>query len=169
LGEEELVKIANLAGETRALLVTGPSLAVVEGPLGPLILSLGIGSLVFHPKVELPLDGYLVLRRREWIDGCYVESVSDPVTLGSPHRRRSGVIIAVDPRDPAAMLINGLHIDVELSSSVLEGEIVKATLEGEPVLGIREGRYVIHVLGGEAYKRLSYITRLLGGCRGGLQ
>jgi len=176
--EDSLDAIVEAAVESRAVLVTSPSLAVVEGPWGPLVVSLGVGSLIFEASEGRPLLPGVVrvrrLRRREWVDGCRVRGRGEVVFLQGGGVSVDDTIIALDYKDPAAILVNGLRARHSLIPGSVKGERVIAEAHGHPVLGllwIGNGvvRYVVHATQGEAARRLRYIAPLAGGCRRGLQ
>jgi hypothetical protein len=171
--------IVDLAVENNAVLVTSPSLAVVEGPRGPLITALGVGTLIIEKPTsarDIPENLRLLrLKRREWVDGCRVEFRGEAAIPEGPQVSLEGTAVAFDYRDPAALLVNGLQARYSLVDAILDTERVLAEVEGRPLLGILADRdshavkYVVHTRAGEAARRLRYIAPLAGGCKGGLR
>ncbi len=172
LDKEALEALAEAAAASRAVLVESPTIVSVEGPSGPLLASLGPASLVFpdDPGIELPPPGPFRLRSREWIDGCQVSRVADAYTPEGAYVERSGRLVAVDYRDPVALLLNGTWGIFEVYPDPLEGEVPLATLDdprGPLALGrLPDGRYAVHVRGGGIADLALAIAGLRGGCGG---
>jgi len=175
----QLEAIVDLAVEGSAVLVTSPSPAVVEGPRGPLVMTLGVGTLIIEqPGVTRILPGglgVLRLRRREWVDGCRIEGRGDVVIPEGPSETLEGTAVALDFKDPAALLVNGLRARHSLIPVRLGAERILAEVKGRPLLGVivagngRRREYVVHAHVGEAARRLMYIAPLAGGCGRGLR
>ena len=168
LRDKELEALAREAAESSAVLVVSPSIVVVEGAMGPRLMSVGVGSLIFEdePSGGPPVRAYR-LKRREWVDGCIVNGLSDVVTPGGQPVKAVGVAVAIDYRDPAALIVNGVESEALLAPGPLTREMVKAELAGRPLLGWLRGRYVVHALEGLLGERLRFMTALLPQCRRG--
>jgi hypothetical protein len=175
----QLEAIADVAVRNGAVLVTSPSIVVVEGPQGPLVMTLGVGSIIIEQPTDTRIlpEGlrFLRLMRREWVEGCRVEGKGDIVVPEGPEASIEGVAVALDYRDPAALLVNGLYARHSLIDARLETERILAEVGGHPLLGAlatgngRALKYVVHARAGEAARRLMYITLLAGGCKRGLR
>lgn len=151
--------------EPVVVLVTRPSLVTVDTGLGRVVVAAGVGSLA-SPS-EPPVGGWLRLARREWVDGCRVD--------GEPRVREGwgetvegeGVVVALDPGDPAALFVNGVRGRVRSRS----GGHAIAALNGPggvPVLSVDgDGYYVVNAVEGHVARRLSYIAPLASACRRG--
>ncbi|GAB6147515.1 hypothetical protein [Stetteria hydrogenophila] len=157
----ELVEWALSSGEV--VLVTSPSLVTVESSVGRVVLSAGVGSLVSPGRP--PVEGWLRVARREWVDGCRV--AGEPrVRLGwGAEAEGEGVVVALEWRDPAALFVNGVRGRLKSRA----GGYPLAALDGPrgiPVLSVdEEGYYVVNAVEGPAGERLSYIAPLASACR----
>ncbi len=163
-----LRRLRDIAEEANAIFVTSPSIVSVEGPQGPLLVSIGPGSLVFdeYPSIPSPVRVRLLrLRRREWVDGCRVERFTEPVTPEGVRQRLSGVVLGVNYRDPVALTVNGMNIEATLVRTLVSGEVEHAILGDAPLIGYlpKEGRYVVHV----AENGLRYLLVTLAGLHAG--
>lgn len=166
LDGESINKLVDIVLGLGGLLVTRPSIVAVSSSRGPLLVSLGVGSLVLPG--DPGIDGLRVYRlaRPEWVEGCYIGS-SDPVYSkpGRPDGYIDGVIVSLDPLDPAAALINGLRgpMPVGEVEDRVRGEKL-AMVNGAPVLYYYLHGYATRIAGGEAGKRLDYIAPLASSC-----
>lgn len=166
-----LRSLRDISEEANAVFVTSPSIVSVEGPQGPLLFTIGPGSLVFdeHPVIPSPERVRLLrLRRREWVDGCRVERFTEPVTPEGEQRRLSGVVLGVNYRDPVALTVNGMSIEATLVGTLVSGEVEYAVLGDTPLLGYlpKEGRYVVHVAESGLRDLLVTLAGLHAGCGG---
>ncbi|MEB2836476.1 MAG: hypothetical protein GSR80_001641 [Desulfurococcales archaeon] len=163
----ELEALAKEAVESSAVLVVAPSIVVVEGPMGPRLMSVGVGSLIFEEPPGWPSLRAYRLKRREWVDGCIASGLSSVATPEGQPVKAVGVAIAIDYRDPAALIVNGVESEALLAPEPLTREAVKAELAGRPLLGWLGDRYVVHALGGPLEERLRFMAALLPRCRRG--
>ncbi len=156
---DRLEGFARLAVETRAVLVTRPS--IVTGRVGyrSVRLTLGVGSLVFPPGT--PVEG-VPLSRPEWVDGCHVTGRINPSRGEGGERRSRGVIVSRDVDDPVGLAGNG-H----------SGEFVFRVCPGIGILYLEDN--VVASYSGQGYcvgllgplgEFLSFIAALYTPCRG---
>ncbi len=141
------------------------------------LIAVGQGSILLPGALRdpgNPICGLLEetrvyeLARNEWVSTCSVR--------GSPKLRIpescsgsafEGTVIALDPQDLVASLINGLkgrHEICRLSGEEAKGMLVLAELEGAPVL-VRDGpAYYALARSGELAKRIYYAASLVTSC-----
>jgi len=142
------------------LLVTAPALVYVasmEG-YGSLRISIGPGSLI--SLGDEPPIRYYRLNSPQWIDACRIAGEPRYRVMGG-RVSVEGTVYGLEYRNPPAILVNGAsgpHI-----VSGVEG-MGYAVLGKYKVLDLVDGEYIIHVTGGEAYRRLSYIAPLHSTC-----
>jgi len=149
-----------LASDT--LLVTNPTIVVVEpgGGGAPVRISLGPGSLV---TLDEPPIRYYRLRTPQWVDACRIQGEPRYKVIDDGRREVEGVVTALEYRDPAAMLVNGVK-GVHLVAG--HRGRAYAVIGGFKVLDwSRESGYLVYIHGGEAFRRLSYIAPLASTCR----
>ena len=141
---------------TEAQLVTSPALVYVRSPR--IRLTVGVGSLV--SETEPPIRYYRVASP-QWIDTC--KPSTEPVyTVKEGDIMVEGVVVAIEYRDPAALLLNGIKGVHTVSGEAGEGYAVVGNYK---VLDwSRDEGYTIHVSSGEAYRRASYIAPIASTC-----
>ncbi len=167
LDKSRLMEIARWGLETSAILVTKPStvIASLSGRLTQIVL--GVGSLIAAEKP--PIEEYITIERKTWIDGCTLQGKPDYIMLDKGYTDKvelGGIINAVDIEDPAALFMNGLRVE-STALAIIErpGEIVPlAVLGSYPVLSLFKGKYAIHVIEGPVKYLLEYIVSLASAC-----
>ncbi|MEB3774493.1 MAG: hypothetical protein GSR86_06175 [Desulfurococcales archaeon] len=152
--------IAEWALGSDTLLVTSPTIVVVEHNGPPVRVALGPGSLVSH---EEPPIQYYRLRTPQWVDACRIKGDPRYRVVEGGSREVDGVVMALEYRDPASMLVNGVR-----GTHIVTGHRGRAyaVIEGFKVLDwSREEGYLVYARSGEAWRRLSYIAPLASTCR----
>ncbi len=164
LSEGERHRLVEWAlSEPEVVLVTRPSIVTVESGSGKVVITAGVGSLI--SPTEPPVEGWLRLARREWVDGCRVSGEPRVKSGWGEEVEGEGVVVALDSRDPAALFVNGVRGRVRAR----RGGYPLAALGGPggvPVLSVDgEGYYVVNVVEGAVLQWLSYIVPIASACR----
>lgn len=142
---------------------TSPSIVSVKTPWGATLVALGVGSLVSR---ERPPAWYRVLARPEWIGSCGPLAEPRMEVLQGAVGVVDGVSIALEYRDPVALLgngVKGIHIVAE-NGRTPSGFEPYLVVEGKTLLyGGPEG-YLLAARGGPAFERLRTAGLVLSAC-----
>ncbi len=168
MDSEQLRRLTSWALAERALVVTGPSIVSVRSSTGSMRLALGIGSLVSRSEPPVP---YYVITAPEWVDGCYAGALEPSFIRAEAQRwyKASGIAVAMDFRDPAALMLNGQAVEALLPDPEPQVDCWLLTLgpEGQErgLLGLLDNKYLLAARG-RAGDLLEYILTLYSSCGG---
>ncbi|MCS7107344.1 MAG: hypothetical protein NZ902_04485 [Acidilobaceae archaeon] len=159
MGEGELREIREWALRNSPILVTSPSIVYVGLSL-PIVV--GVGSIISSERP--PVGNFREISRTGWVDGCRVGEREPSFERAQGEALKvEGVAVALDPRDPVSLFLNGSRGLHELVVGEEVGAVV--TIAGRPaILKLRGYRSLL--LSGEAFKRAEYIGPLASSCKG---
>ena len=161
-------EITELAFQSRGILITSPSIVTVQDSLRSIRIALAIGSVLLPPTEKIELGYHL--SRPEWVDGCQVGKTEGKKLERINSRERQqvkGRIVAVEPRDPIAVAINGIRGIFEVVNDFLDSCIPLAVVNKKPVLGItKDGSYCTNITSNPLAEFLEYITLMYTSCTG---
>jgi hypothetical protein len=170
LEPRELERLKEKAVESSAILVTSPTVVSIETAWGPLLMAIGPGSLIFEEPLDDTAGSARVyrLRSREWVDGCRVGRLVDPIHPGGALEEVEGTLLALGYRDPIALALSGARARLQLETAYYEGEAPLLTIGNRSVLGYSRdaGRYIVRVSGGRLRVLLDTLASLKAGCGG---
>lgn len=165
LESSRLLRLVESLLSVGGLLVVRPSIVSIESSRGPVLVALGVGSVVLarDPGLGIPL---YTISRPEWVEGCIIGQ-GDPLYV-KPKRATGeveGMVEAREILDPAASLVNGLKGRIVLGDlDHYDENSALASVGGEPILYYYEHGYASRALEGEAARRLDYIAPLASSC-----
>ena len=163
LDQGSLKALTRWAISMRACLVVEPSIAFLRAPSSSqtLPLAVGVGSLVAGGEPPHPVKYYIV-ERPFWVN-CLRTGAKEPdyKVLDGVKAIVEGAIVALNVRDPVALLVNGLrgaHV-VNMGAKV---ECTPLAVLGDTIVLCRVNRgYVTTLAEGEAARRVEYMATLL--------
>ncbi|MEN2999792.1 MAG: hypothetical protein ABDH61_04375 [Acidilobaceae archaeon] len=159
MGEGELKEVREWALRSASILVTSPSMVYVSPSL-PIVV--GVGSIISHERP--PIGNAYEILRTSWVDGCRVGEREPSFERAEGEAvRMEGVAVALDPRDPVSLFLNGSRGPHDVVVGEEAGAIV--LIAGRSAVLKLKG-YKSLLLSGEAFRRVEYIAPLASSCRG---
>lgn len=165
---ESLRTLVDWVLKSRALVVVEPTVSLVKLPDNPeaFYVTLGVGSVITQETPPVDIRYYTVVRPF-WAK-CLKVGLRNPdfnVAKGETVVVE-GTVIALDLRDPVALIINGVRGEhVVTRGSTISG--VPVARMGDDVVLYRVGvGYVTKLVEGEAARRVEYMATLVSSASG---
>ncbi|MCE4625087.1 MAG: hypothetical protein F7C35_04405 [Desulfurococcales archaeon] len=168
LGEEQWKDLLEDAESYRAIAVTKPSIVNAWVSGRPLRITLGVGSLVFPPKLGEERRwgrALLELSAPEWVDGCIVGAESGSEIQFIPGEGVvEGRIVPVGIDGPLQLALAGAYGRAVITSE--RPIAVVGYIDRDPVIWYKSHSQLVHtIVSGEALLRLKYYGLLARRCK----
>lgn len=163
LDVERVRAVIRWALSTKPLVLVEPTIAFVSSPSSSRStpLGLGVGSLISMEKPTVDVK-YYVVRRVFWANGLKV-GMREPSfkVLSGSRVTVEGVIVALDVKDPVAMLVNGVRGVHGVNVNITATGTPLASVNGITVLYREDHSYKTTLVEGEGAKRVEYMATLI--------